>query len=165
MASEISGLISASFGFVVAVISLCLSNLRFQENKKLAKKYENNRFMLHARLVVTEVLKVMSVVLLICSLTDLIDTFIVFYIFTPLLIIMNVIFFGEAHTIKAVMTLTKGGYYIGLAIVSGIQFVMGIPNVAELALGFTLALSIFEGIPSLYDGIIQLIIQKESKNR
>ena len=106
MASEISGLISASFGFVVAVISLCLSNLRFQENKKLAKKYENSRFMLHARLVVTEVLKVMSVVLLICSLTDLIDTFIVFYIFTPVLIIMNVIFFGGAHKIKAVMTLS-----------------------------------------------------------
>ena len=78
MASEISTLVSASFGFVVAVISLCLSKLRFQENKKLAKKYENSRFMLRARLVVTEVLKVMSVVLLICSLTDLIDTFIIF---------------------------------------------------------------------------------------
>ena len=165
MANEISALISALLGFVVAIISLRLSKLRFQENKKLAKKYENNRFVLCARLVITQVLRFMSVVLLICSLTDLIDTFIIFYIFTPVLIIMNVIFFGESHTIKAVMTFTKGGYYIGLAIVSGIQFVMGTPDVAELAVGFTLALSIFEGIPSLYDGYIQLIIQKENTNR
>ena len=156
MTNEVTALVCAFFGFIVAIISLCLSKSRFRENEKLAKKYEKNYFMLCARLVITTVLKVMSVILLICILTDLIDTFIIFYIFTPLLIIMNVIFFGESHTINAIMTLTKGGYYIGLAIVSGVQFVIGNPNIAELALGFTLALSIFEGIPSLYDGYIQL---------
>ena len=43
MASEISTLVSASFGFVVAVISLCVSKLRFQENKKKKKKYEKTK--------------------------------------------------------------------------------------------------------------------------
>lgn len=161
MTNETAALVSAFFGFVVAVISLSLSRLRFRENMKLAEKYENSRFMLWVRLFITIVLKAMSIVLLISSLTGLIDAFIIFYIFTPLLIIMNVIFFGESHSIKAIMTLTKGGYYIGLAIVSGIQFVIGNPDIAELALGFTVALSIFEGIPSLHDGYIQLYHTKE----
>lgn len=103
--------------------------------------------------------------MLICSITNIIDNFIVFYIFTPLLVVTNILFFRQSHTIGAMMTLVKGGYYIGLAFVSGIQYVSGSPDIAELALGFTLALSIFEGIPNLLDGYIKLEYIREMNNK
>ena len=51
-------------------------------------------------------------------------------------------------------TLIKGFYYLGLSIISLIQFLCESQNVAELALGFTLALAIFESIAAICEGIM-----------
>lgn len=57
---------------------------------------------------------------------------------------------------KAMFTLVKGFYYLGLSIISLIQFLCENQNVAELALGFTLALAIFESIAAISEGIMKL---------
>ena len=54
--------------------------------------------------------------------------------------------------LKGVMTFTKGIYYVGLTIISIIQVFLTTANVAELALGFTLSLAIFESVTALDDG-------------
>lgn len=165
MTNDIISVVRSFFNLVIALISLRLSLYHLEENKKYAKKYAGNTFMLCFRLIITKSLQIGSGIMLICSITNIIDNFIVFYIFTPLLVVTNILFFRQSHTIGAMMTLVKGGYYIGLAFVSGIQYVSGSPDIAELALGFTLALSIFEGIPNLLDGYIKLEYIREMNNK
>ena len=100
-------------------------------------------------------MKIISIIILIGICTNKLDVFIAFYVFTPMLICLQLIFFYTNDT-KAMFTLVKGFYYLGLSIISLIQFLCENQNVAELALGFTLALAIFESIAAISEGIMKL---------
>lgn len=89
--------------------------------------------------------------MLICIVTKVLSVFIALYILTPLFIALHMILFNTDY-LKGVMTFTKGIYYVGLTIISVIQVFFTTVNVAELALGFTLSLAIFESVSALYDG-------------
>ena len=94
---------------------------------------------------------IISIAMLICVVTKVLSVFIALYILTPLFIALHMIFFNTDY-LKGVMTFTKGIYYVGLTIISVIQVFFTTVNVAELALGFTLSLAIFESVSALYDG-------------
>ena len=147
MNNEIVLLLEALLSLGIAIFFVYLSKYRYCENKRYASKYENNKKMLIFRLIVTEILKWGSIAMLICVLS----AFIALYILTPLFIALHMIFFNTDY-LKGVMTFTKGIYYVGLTIISVIQVFFTTVNVAELALGFTLSLAIFESVSALYDG-------------
>ena len=147
MNNEIVLLLEALLSLGIAIFFVYLSKYRYCENKKYASKYENNKKMLIFRLIVTEILKWGRI----CVVTKVLSVFIALYILTPLFIALHMIFFNTDY-LKGVMTFTKGIYYVGLTIISVIQVFFTTVNVAELALGFTLSLAIFESVSSLYDG-------------
>ena len=84
--------------------------------------------------------------------TKALDSFIAFYVFTPILIALNLILFDSTDEMWGFLTITKGFYYIGLCIISTLQFLFRSEDVAVLALGFTLSLAIFESVTALSDG-------------
>lgn len=151
MNNEIVLLLEALLSLGIAIFFVYLSKYRYCENKRYASKYENNKKMLIFRLIVTEILKWGSIAMLICVVTKVLSVFIALYILTPLFIALHMIFFNTDY-LKGVMTFTKGIYYVGLTIISVIQVFFATVNVAELALGFTLSLAIFESVSALYDG-------------
>lgn len=161
MKNEIVLLLEALLSLVIAFFCVYLSKYRYRENKRYVSKYENNTKMLMFRLVVTEILKWGSIAMLICITTKVLSIFIALYILTPLFIALHMILFNTYY-LKGVMTFTKGIYYAGITIISIIQVFFTTTNVAELALGFTLSLAIFESISALYDGY--KIIQEAKMN-
>lgn len=151
MSSEIIQTLEALLSLGIAFLCVCLSKYRYQENKKYAVKYENNTKMLIFRLIITEMFKWGSIAMLIGIIIKALSVFLTLYIFIPLLIALHIIFFNSNY-LKGVMTFTKGIYYVGLTIISIIQIFLTTANVAELALGFTLSLAIFESVTALDDG-------------
>lgn len=151
MNNEFVLLLESLLSLGIVFFYLHLSKYRYRENKRYASKYENNKEMLIFRLKVTVVLKWGSIAMLICLITEVLSVFIALYILTPLFIALNKILFNTDY-LKGVMTFTKGIYYVGLTIISVIQVFFTTVNVAELALGFTLSLAIFESVSALYDG-------------
>ena len=107
--------------------------------------------MLIIRWIITEIFKWGSIVMLIGIIIKELSIFLALYILIPLLIALHMIFFNSDY-LKGVMTFTKGIYYVGLTIISIIQVFLTTANVAELALGFTLSLAIFESVTALDDG-------------
>ena len=55
----------------------------------------------------------------------------------------------------------KGVYYIGLASISMIQFAFDMENIGESAIGFTMALAIFESISEIDDGIKKMLMKNK----
>lgn len=155
MINDIIDIVKSLFTFLVAVLCLILSKYRFKENKKYAIKYEDNTALLVLRLILTYLLKAISLVMLIGMITNKLDIFIAFYVFTPMLISLQLVFFYTDDS-KFIFILMKGFYYLGLGSVSLIQFLRKSPDVAELALGFTLALAIFESVAALSEGFMKL---------
>lgn len=151
MNNEIVLLLKTLLSLGIAFLCIYLSKYRYQENKKYASKYENNTKMLVFRLIVTWLFKWGSIAMLIGIITKILSVFIALYILIPLLIALHMIFFNTDY-LKGVMTFTKGIYYVGLTIISVIQVFFTTANVAELALGFTVSLAIFDSVTSLYDG-------------
>ena len=155
MTNEIIETVKSCLTLLIAILCLIFSKSRFKENKRYAVKYENSSILLILRLILTYLLKIISIIILIGICTNKLDVFIAFYVFTPMLICLQLIFFYTNDT-KAMFTLVKGFYYLGLSIISLIQFLCENQNVAELALGFTLALAIFESIAAISEGIMKL---------
>ncbi len=155
MTNEIIETVKSCLTLLIAILCLIFSKSRFKENKRYAVKYENSIISLILRLILTYLLKIISIIILIGICTNKLDVFIAFYVFTPMLICLQLIFFYTNDT-KAMFTLVKGFYYLGLSIISLIQFLCENQNVAELALGFTLALAIFESIAAISEGIMKL---------
>lgn len=136
MTNEIIETVKSCLTLLIAILCLIFSKSRFKENKRYAVKYENSSILLILRLILTYLLKIISIIILIGICTNKLDVFIAFYVFTPMLICLQLIFFYTNDT-KAMFTLVKGFYYLGLSIISLIQFLCENQNVAELALGFT----------------------------
>ena len=147
MSSEIIQTLEALLSLGIAFLCVRLSKYRYQENEKYAVKYKNNEKMLIIRLIITEIFKWGSILMLIGIIIKVLSIFLALYI----LIALHMIFFNSDY-LKGVMTFTKGIYYVGLTIISIIQVFFTTANVAELALGFTLSLAIFESITALDDG-------------
>ena len=151
MSSEIIQTLEALLSLGIAFLCVRLSKYRYQENEKYAVKYENNAKMLIIRWIITEIFKWGSILMLIGIIIKELSIFLALYILIPLLIALHMIFFNSDY-LKGVMTFTKGIYYVGLTIISIIQVFFTTANVAELALGFTLSVAIFESITALDDG-------------
>lgn len=163
MTNEIFEIVKAFLSLAVAILCLALSKYRAKENEKYAIKYENNATFLLLRLLLTWLLKGMSILMLIGVIINRLDVFIAFYILTPTLIALNLIFFNT-DWMKGVLTFVKGFYYLGLTVISLIQFLLKNQDVAELALGFTLSLAIFESITALSEGYSKICSAKNKQN-
>gem|GEM_PF-1288756 len=137
---------------IVATICFLLSNYRFKNNTGYAVKFNDDSGKLIFRLIITEFLKWSGIILILGLIMNFIDGFIAFYIFTPIMIALNLILFDSTDWMWGFMTFVKGCYYFGLIIISAIQFFLGSKEVATLALGFTLSLAIFESITALSEG-------------
>lgn len=108
------------------------------------------------------ILKYLSIIIIFLILTQKINYFIAFYILTPILIAVNIVFFKNKELIMGGMTLIKGIYYIGVIIISLIQYLCESSYATELALGFTLSLAIFESITAISNGYSKL---ESAKNK
>lgn len=155
MDNELIVMAKEGLALAAAIISLVLSKYRKKENEKYANKYKDAKSYLLVRLLLTYLLKLASALMVIAILTDKLDIFIAFYILTPLLIAVNYICFNTDR-MKGILTIIKGFYYIGLSVISIIQLTMSNQDVAELAIGFTLSLAIFESIIALSEGYIKI---------
>ena len=122
MTNEIIETVKSCLTLLIAILCLIFSKSRFKENKRYAVKYENSSILLILRLILTYLLKIISIIILIGICTNKLDVFIAFYVFTPMLICLQLIFFYTNDT-KAMFTLVKGFYYLGLSIISLIQFI------------------------------------------
>lgn len=112
------------------------------------------------RLLITWLLKGISIVVILGMLIKVLDPFIAFYVLTPVLIVLNLILFDSTDWMWGFLTFIKGFYYLGLIIISIVQFLLGSEEVAVLALGFTLSLAIFESITALSDGYKKMLEAK-----
>lgn len=166
MDSEVVLVVKELFSFIVAILCMILSKYRAEKNKDYANKYSDNTILLLWRLILTWMLKGLSFVILIGIIANGLDSFVVFYILTPILIALNLVFF-HSDWIKGIFIFIKGLYYLGLAIISVVQYLLENQDVAELALGFTLALAIFESVTALSEGYSKIsdIKRKSRKNR
>lgn len=164
MTNEVIMVIKEVFSFGIAIICLVLSKHRSKENETYATKYYGNSKQLVARLILTKLLQCISIVILIGIITNSFDAFIAFYILIPIMIALNLIFFRNTDWMMGAMTFIKGFYYLGLTIISMVQFLLKIQDVSELALGFTLSLAIFEGITALSDGYLKMQRSKRNPN-
>ncbi len=144
--------LEATLSLAVAILCLCLSRYRLQRNKEYAKKYAANTSLLLLRLLITWSLKLVGIVMLLGLIWKCLSPFIAFYIFTPVLIASNLVLFDGTDWMWGFMTFVKGLYYLGLFMISAIQLFLGREDIALLAIGFTLSLSVFEGITALSDG-------------
>ena len=120
MSSEIIQTLEALLSLGIAFLCVRLSKYRYQENEKYAVKYKNNAKMLIIRLIITEIFKCGSILMLIGIIIKVLSIFLALYILIPLLIALHMIFFNSDY-LKGVMTFTKGIYYVGLTIISIIQ--------------------------------------------
>ncbi len=156
MTNEVFDIIKVVMSLIVAVILLILSRYREKQNKIYADKYANNKSFLILRLGITSLLKVLTLVLLLGLFWKWIDSFVAFYIFAPILISLNLILFENTESLEGFVTFIKGGYNIGLVIISLVQFLLFNTDVEILALGFTISLAIFEGIDALFEGYLKM---------
>lgn len=163
MDNAIVEIVKAFLSLAVSILCLVLSRYRAKENEKYATKYENNATLLLLRLLLTWLLKGISIIMLVGIITNRLDIFIAFYVLTPTLIALNLMFFNT-DWMKGVLTFIKGFYYLGLTVISLVQFLLRNQNVAELALGFTLALAIFESITALSEGYLKMCSAKNKQN-
>ena len=86
-----------------------------------------------------------------------IDIFVLFYLFTPFFYGLWLFSFGINELTIGLFTISKGGFYICLAIISSVEFFYSSePELGKLALGFTLSLAVFESMTALIDGIKRL---------
>lgn len=160
MTNEVMTIIKALLSVMIAILCLCLSRYRLEENKKYTDKYEGNTQLLLFRLILTRLLKGLSIIMLVGIITKKLDVFLAFYIIAPAILALNFIFFNTGR-MKGIMTFIKGFYYLGLTVISMIQFCLKNQEVSELALGFTLSLAIFESIIALFEGYLQIHEAKE----
>lgn len=151
MASEIIKLLEIILSIVITFFFAYLSHYRYEENKKYAEKYANNTVMLLLGLVVDNILKWGSYLIVFALALQKLSVFIGFYIFVPTLIGLHIIFYNDEY-IKGLMTMIKGLYYIGVIIVSIIQVFFVAEKISELAIGFTVSLAIFESLTALSEG-------------
>lgn len=155
-------IVKSALSLMVAILCVFLSKYRLKKNEEYAKKYADNKNQLILRLMITWFLKGVSIIMILSMFNRALDTFIAFYIFTPVLIALNLILFDSNDWIWGFMTFVKGIYYFGLVIITTVQFLFGNEEVAVLALGFTLSLAIFESITALSDGYSKM---KKDKNK
>lgn len=160
MTNEIISIIKDFSSFIVAILCAKLSKDRAESNKLYAKKHATNKKLLIRRLIITLLLKVITIVLVLNPFIHLCDPFVGFYIFTPLLIAFHLVFLGNTNKIWGFMSLIKGGYYLGLSIIATVQFVYDIDDPAKIALGFTLSLAIFESVSAIHDGLAKISHEK-----
>lgn len=151
MTNEVFAIIKRLFAIIIAILCIVLSRYRAAENRKYADKYDGNTRLLLYRLLLTGLFKAISIIMLWGIITNKVDIFVAFYIFVPVLIALNLIFFNS-EWMNGIMTFIKGIYYVGLIIISIIQFLLKNEDVGELALGFTIALAIFDCVNALSEG-------------
>ncbi|WP_448861293.1 hypothetical protein [Clostridium sp.] len=151
MDKDIVELIKSLLTLGMAMIALFLSTYRSHENEKYAEEYKDSSKMLLFRWLLTYLIKGLSVGMLIGIFVNKIDIFVAFYVMTPLLIALNLIFF-QSEKMNGILTFLKGGYYLGVIAVSAIQFFLKSDGMAETAIGLTMALAIFESVSAISDG-------------
>lgn len=157
-------IVKAVLSSAVAIVCLYLSRYRMKRNEEYAEKYASKVSWLLLRLLITWSLKGVSIVMILGMVTKFLDIFIVFYILTPMLIALNLILFDSTDWMWGFMTFVKGFYYLGLIIISTVQFLLGSEEVTVLALGFTLSLAIFEATTALADGCSKMQRAKQIPN-
>lgn len=92
--------------------------------------------------------------------------FIEMYIAIPIAIALLYLLRQKDNGILGVYFVLKGLYYAGLAIYSICQYFINYEKIEVLALGFTLALAIFESFTALIDGIEKMFfIFSENKGK
>lgn len=79
--------------------------------------------------------------------------FIEIYIAIPIVIALLYVLRHKEEKIEGFYLILKGIYYAGLAIYSTYQYLIKTMELEELALGFALALAIYESIAALIGGI------------
>ena len=144
---------------IIECVFLWLSTFRMKENQRYSEKCDNSRQLI-LRLVVTYTMKLGSLIIIWGVLAGTIDVFIAFYGLLPLVISLNLIFFNTEY-MRGTMMIIKGVYYIGLASISMIQFAFDMENIGESAIGFTMALAIFESISAIDDGIKKMLMKNK----
>jgi hypothetical protein len=137
---------------IMALVCLYLSKYRAEQNKIYADKHVNNTNLIILRLFITNLLKGLTIVLLLGTWGKWINPFISFYILVPALIALNLILYGQTVWLKGFVTFVKGIYYVGLVIISLIQFLLYNTDVEILTLGFTMSLAMFECVGALFEG-------------
>lgn len=163
MTDEVVVGVKMLFSLFVTFILLWLSKKRVKENEKYAERNSDNSKKIITRLLLTSCFKWGSIALVWLMSCNKVDGFIAFYVFTPIFIISNSIFFRNIDYMMGIITFIKGFYYLGLTIISIVQFLLKIQDTAEIALGFTLALAIFEGATALTDGYFKIKKYENSK--
>ena len=108
MTNEIIETVKSCLTLLIAILCLIFSKSRFKENKRYAVKYENSSILLILRLILTYLLKIISIIILIGICTNKLDVFIAFYVFTPMLICLQLIFFYTNDTKAMFATVYKG---------------------------------------------------------
>lgn len=97
MSSEIIQTLEALLSLGIAFLCVRLSKYRYQENEKYAVKYKNNAKMLIIRLIITEIFKWGSILMLIGIIIKVLSIFLALYILIPLLIALHMIFFNSDY--------------------------------------------------------------------
>lgn len=156
MTDTIFEIIKLLMSVIVSLVCLILSRFRYSQNKKYAAMYANNKNILILRLLITYLLRGLTVVLLLGILTGWIGSFVAFYIIIPALISLTLILFDSTDWMKGFVIFVKGLYNVGLVIVSLVQFLLNSTYVEILAIGFTISLGIFESVDALFDGYLKM---------
>ena len=65
MTNEIIETVKSCLTLLIAILCLIFSKSRFKENKRYAVKYENSSILLILRLILTYLLKIISIIILI----------------------------------------------------------------------------------------------------
>lgn len=133
-----------------------LSRYRYKQNQKYAKEYANDRRKILNRLIITNAVKALSTAAIFGIMINKLDIFLVLYVVTPCIIAITYLFFYKEDWIQGFLTFVKGAYYLGLAIVSVIQYFLKTVDIATLALGFTTSLAVFECTSAMTDGYYKM---------
>jgi len=149
---EIADFVKSILVLSIVIVSYILSLYRLRKNTEYANKYGDNTFKLLTRLMLTWLIKGLCLLMLFGIIKNKIDIFIVFYVMMPSWIALNLLLF-RSQWMSGLFIVLKGVYYLGVIVVSAIQFFLKSDSMTETAIGFTMALAIFESVTALSDGI------------
>lgn len=94
--------------------------------------------------------------IVVCIVIEVLGNFPTIYIVLPICVGLLYLLRQYDESYIGFYYLLKGIYYFLLAIYSIWQYYSQTENLTELAIGFTIALAIFESITAIWDGIIKI---------
>lgn len=135
---------------VIAALLICLAWKKYhvkylRENETVSVKRE------YVAMVYAAV-----IIIVVIGIIKLLGWFAGIYIAIPLSVAVMYLLRKKEEAIQGFCLLLKGGYYLILSVYSTIQYYSKSEKLAELAVGFTISLAIFESATALSDGIIKI---------